>query len=125
MQVYNERPASRLSFSVLTLGHSPREPGFDIGWRRLPATLIESPTGGCWELSLEGHAKPLIVQSGQVAVVPKEVAHRWRAPGKRAFMTTYLLAHFHWLSSLDVISPAGIPNILSAAAGARLVPLMR
>jgi AraC-like DNA-binding protein len=125
MQVFNERPASRLSFSVLTLGRAPREPGFDIGWRRLPATLIESPNGGCWELSLEGRAEPMLVQSGQIAVVPKEVAHRLRVPGKRAFTTTYLLGHFHWLSSLDLIAPAGIPNILPVAAGARLVPLIR
>jgi AraC-like DNA-binding protein len=125
MQVFNERPASRLTFSVLTLGHALREPGFDIGWRRLPATLIESPSGGNWELSLEGRAEPVVVQPGQVAVVPKEVTHRLRVPGKRSITTTYLLAHFHWLSSLDLIAPAGIPNILPAAAGVRLVPLIR
>lgn len=125
MNVFNERPASRLTFSVLTLGHASREPGFDIGWRRLPATLIESPAGGCWELSLERRAEAVIVQPGQVAVVPKEVAHRLRVPSKRLITTTYLLAHFHWLSSLDLIASAGIPNILPVTAGVRLVPLIR
>lgn len=123
---YVEDLSASLSFHILRAGRAqPREPGFDTGWRRLTAPLLETPARGIWELGMEGQRAPVFVHSGEVAVVPAGTLHRLRVPENGApVITHFLLAQYLWVSGLDVLGLVRPPVMLPAPAGERLTPLM-
>ncbi|OGV86698.1 MAG: hypothetical protein A3K19_02250 [Lentisphaerae bacterium RIFOXYB12_FULL_65_16] len=122
---YVEDLGASISFHILRAGRAqPREPGFDTGWRRLTAPLLETPLRGVWELGMEGQRAPVFVQPGEVAVVPAGVLHRLRVPGNDTVVTHFLLAQYLWVSGLDVLGLVHPPVVLRAPAGERLAPLL-
>jgi len=95
-----------------------------IPWRQLPYALLESPEGGQWLLEVEG-ARPVIVRSGEVMVIPRGVRHTFRMAGAKIMHTTWFMGCFDGLGGMDVLAAANIPRVLPVQAGTRLVPLMR
>lgn len=123
-KAYFEDMGVNLSFHAYGIGRGLREDRMDTGWRCLPAPLIETPSGGRWELWLEGRRTPLTIAQGEACAVPSGLAHRLVARCSGSMTTSYLLAGFHWIMNLDVMSLAEIPVKLPGPAGADLKPLM-
>ena len=122
--VYSEDFGAQVSFHAFSIGGGPREDGVDTGWRSLPASLVELPIGGAWELWLEGLKSPLTIEDGEALVVPAGVRHRLRSRASGRMETRFLLGSFLWLSQLDLISSAGIPTHLTQSEGGALAPLL-
>ena len=120
--VYSEDFGAQVSFHAFSIGGGPREDGVDTGWRSLPASLLELPIGGAWELWLEGLKSPLMIEDGEALVVPAGVRHRLRSRGAGRMETRFLLGSFLWLSQLDLVSSAGIPPHLTKVEGGALAP---
>lgn len=122
---FREDLSASLSFHLLRIGRGPRPPGFDTGWRRLPAPLFETSERGTWEFWIEGRRQPLAVRPGEVAAVPAETLHRLRVPPDAPPVhTAFLLGQYLWIAELDVIGPARLPSLLPAPAGTHLAPLI-
>jgi AraC-like DNA-binding protein len=115
---------SGLSLHVFLIRRGVREPGFETGWRRLPAPLIEIPEDGWWDLWLEGRLSPLIIKDHEVLVIPAGMPHRLCHSGSRPMATNVLFASFRWMSHLDLLSMAEIPISLPRSVGIELVPLI-
>ena len=115
----------RLTLNLLDAGTAPRKAGMDTGWRRLPATLFETPQNGIWELELEGTPGRTRVHPGNVIVVPAERMHRLCALGPNTMATTYLVVRFEGFAELDLVSSARVPTVLREADGAQIAEDMR
>lgn len=122
--MYSEDYAFSLSLRLLCAGRGLRKAGADIGWRRLPGTLFETPENGSWELWVEGGKSPLTVRPGEIAVIPRDRPHRLRVIGNEALTTTFLLAQFNWIAEVDALGSAELPLVLSAATGRLLKPIL-
>lgn len=107
-----EKTATQIQFQLIYVNHGVRQPASGTGWRRLPATLMETPLGGTWELGLRGRSQPVMVNQGEVLVVPSGVEHRLTFRGPGAGHTHYLLGRYLWMSGLDVLRLARIPTVI-------------
>jgi len=121
---FRELQEFSVSFHPFTIGKEIRVEGMDTGWRRLPASLLEIPSGGEWDLWLDGQSRALTVRSGEAALIPAGLRHRLRCRCERGMDTRFLLFTFRWMSHLDLLPIAQIPILLPEYAGRRLkVPL--
>jgi AraC-like DNA-binding protein len=123
-EAFTEQPGFQITFHPFMAGRGVRPDGMDTGWRSLPAPLIEIPSGGAWELWLEGEAGPMILNDGQAMVIPAGLKHRLRCRANEKMETFFLLAAFRRMGIQDIISAADIPLAHPSAVGIRLRTLI-
>jgi len=121
-QSFKEAFGSQISFHAFSIGGGLREDGMDTGWRRLPASLLEMPSGGTWELWTEGCVRAWEIGSGEALFVPAWVRHRLRCRAEKSMTTSFILGSFRWLENPDLLSSAAIPPAISGSAGSKLLP---
>lgn len=112
---YSENLSLQVSFHAFAIGQGMRENGCTTNWRALPASLLEIPEGGDWELRLEKQKSPLIIKDGEALLIPAGLRHLLKCRTKKTMKTRFLLGSFLWLSQVDIISKAGIPLHLKAS----------
>jgi len=121
-QSFKEAFGSQISFHAFSVGGGLREDGLDTGWRRLPASLLEIPTGGKWELWTEGCVRAWEIESGEALFVPAWVRHRLRCRAEKSMKTSFILGSFRWLENPDLLPAAAIPAVISRVRGEKLLP---
>ncbi len=121
---YSEDFAAQISFHAFSIGGGFRTDGGATGWRSLPASLIEMPSGGSWELWLEGAKLPLAIEDGDALVVPAGVRHMLRARCAGRMETRFVLGSFLWISQLDIVSKAAIPRRIAREDAGTLMRTM-
>lgn len=121
---YSEALSFNASFHAFALGRGFRADGSGTEWRALPAALLEMPSGGVWELWIDGRLSPLEIGEGEALLVPAGLRHMLRCKAKGPMETRYVLGSYRWLANVDMLSMAGIPLKLPRSAGAKLAPLL-
>ena len=114
----------QLSLHIFQIRKDIRQPGYDTGWRSLPATLIEMPIGGQWMLHLKGRSQPIEVRDYEVMVIPSGTFHRLQNRGSAPMKTCFLFGAFSCMSYLDLFHIFRVPTTLPREAGVKLAPLI-
>lgn len=121
---YIEKHGLQITFHPFAVGDDERDNGMDTGWRSLPASLLEIPVGGQWELHTAASPQPRLIDDGEVLLIPAHEKHRLICRAKNKMNTVFMLASYRHLSSTDIISTARISATLSAETGDQLKPLI-